>query len=239
MIKKTTARTTGAKAAPKKTAAKKKVAPAAKKKVAPAARKKVAPAARKVARARKRVAPAPKAVGPAPKKVAVGPRPETRDEVFAGVEARASAVGVVLQKGVTKTALKAAEAALGVTLPDDVRAWFLRHDGAKGEAIRGEELLGLRHVVSQWKIWQGLLDKGTFADNRSKPARGVRPDWWNARWIPLTYDGAGNHDCLDLDPAKGGNVGQVIRMWHDDDPRPRVAPTFLDWLWRAPWGAGP
>jgi cell wall assembly regulator SMI1 len=178
-------------------------------------------------------------VAPAPRRGAPGPRPDARDEVFAGVEARASAAGVALAPGATKAALKAAEAALGVALPDDVRAWFLRHDGAKGTlgAIRGEDLLGLRGVVSQWKIWKGILDQGTFAEVRSKPPRGVRADWWNARWIPLTYDGAGNHDCLDLDPAKGGNVGQVIRMWHDDDARPRVAPTFLDWLWRAPWGA--
>ncbi len=40
----------------------------------------------------------------------------------------------------------------------------------------------------------------------------------------------GNHDCLDLNPADGGTVGQIITMWHDDDARKLVAPSFRDWL---------
>ncbi|WP_353931825.1 SMI1/KNR4 family protein [Okeanomitos corallinicola TIOX110] len=49
-------------------------------------------------------------------------------------------------------------------------------------------------------------------------------------WIPLTYDGGGNHCCLDLDPAEGGNLGQIITMWHDDGVRAIIAPIFRAWL---------
>lgn len=45
-----------------------------------------------------------------------------------------------------------------------------------------------------------------------------------------THDGAGNHDCLDLSPAAGGNVGQIISMWHDGDARELLAPSFQTWL---------
>ncbi|MEH2143178.1 SMI1/KNR4 family protein [Nostoc sp.] len=55
-------------------------------------------------------------------------------------------------------------------------------------------------------------------------------DWWSPLWIPLTYDGAGNHDCLDLAPAKGGKVGQIIQMWHDEGERELVASSFQNWL---------
>jgi len=37
---------------------------------------------------------------------------------------------------------------------------------------------------------------------------------------PLTDSGSGDRHCLDLDPAPGGSVGQVILMWHDSPERP-------------------
>jgi|GEM_PF-4118631 len=36
--------------------------------------------------------------------------------------------------------------------------------------------------------------------------------------------------CIDLDPAPGGTVGQVIRRLHDDDRRERVAASFTQWF---------
>ncbi|MEA5478111.1 SMI1/KNR4 family protein [Pseudanabaena galeata UHCC 0370] len=84
-------------------------------------------------------------------------------------------------------------------------------------------------------IWKGLLDSGTFQnedgqDQGCEPDLGVFNVWWSSKWIPLTYDGCGNHDCLDLAPAEGGNIGQIISMWHDDPERKILAPSFRDWL---------
>jgi cell wall assembly regulator SMI1 len=79
-------------------------------------------------------------------------------------------------------------------------------------------------------VWNDLLQGGDFRDAKGNPEAGIKDDWWNARWIPLTYDGSGNHDCLDLDPAPGGNVGQIIGMWHDDAHRALLAPSFTEWL---------
>ena len=46
----------------------------------------------------------------------------------------------------------------------------------------------------------------------------------------MTYNGGGDHHCLDLAPAPGGDVGQIIRMWHDDVARCVEARSFRAWL---------
>jgi cell wall assembly regulator SMI1 len=46
----------------------------------------------------------------------------------------------------------------------------------------------------------------------------------------VTYDGCGNHHVIDLAPAPGGIRGQLLSLWHDDDPRQVVAESFLAWL---------
>ena len=53
---------------------------------------------------------------------------------------------------------------------------------------------------------------------------------WNLRWIPLTYDGAGSHHCLDLDPSADGSVGQLIEIWHDTPERRLVSLGLVAWL---------
>ena len=47
---------------------------------------------------------------------------------------------------------------------------------------------------------------------------------------------SGNHDILDLAPAKGGKVGQILSFWHDDAPRTLEGKDLLSWLAKAEWG---
>ncbi|MEO0414502.1 MAG: SMI1/KNR4 family protein, partial [Verrucomicrobiota bacterium] len=58
----------------------------------------------------------------------------------------------------------------------------------------------------------------------------VRNDWWNKKWIPFTYNGCGDHHCLDLDPSDEGARGQVIRMWHDMAERPVEGGSLGEWF---------
>jgi cell wall assembly regulator SMI1 len=58
----------------------------------------------------------------------------------------------------------------------------------------------------------------------------VKEDIWNSRWIPFASDESGNFLCVDYDPAKGGDIGQVI-LWASDPPYVEViAPSFRAWL---------
>ena len=138
-----------------------------------------------------------------------------------------------LNPGATTQEIAETEALLGVSFPDDVRASYLIHNGQaldSGGLIDGWELLSLENIHDQWSVWKDLLDGGDFAESRSEPRGPIVADWWHPKWIPLTYDGSGNHHSLDLAPAPGGTVGQIIIMWHDDAERPLVAPSFRAWL---------
>jgi cell wall assembly regulator SMI1/predicted DNA-binding WGR domain protein len=217
-------------AAAKKSAAKQ--APAAAKKTAA----KKAPAAAKAKETAAKQAPAPAEATAAQAKPQDGPAGD-HDAAIARIEAKAAAAGVTLAKGASAKEVKAAEKALGLTLPEEVVAFYRRHDGSEDEpAVEGRELLSLSRIVDEWKIWKDLLDQGTFeANDHGRPDPGVQKRWWIAEWVPVTYDGAGNHHVLDLAPAAGGTHGQILSFWHDDDERTLVAKGFLAWLEGAAW----
>lgn len=138
-----------------------------------------------------------------------------------------------LNGGATSRELQETEAFLGVELPEDVRASFRIHNGQRDVAagfIDGWEMLALERVRDEWRVWKELLDSGDFDGIASEPDGPIRSDWWNPKWIPLTYSGSGDHHCLDLSPAAGGTTGQIIVMWHDDPRRPLIAASFREWL---------
>ena len=247
-----------AKPAAKKAAVKKvaKAKPAVKKvaKAKPAVKKvvKATPTAKKVSKAKKAAKARPAVKKVAARKVAkarpAGPsegetragsvrEPEKIAELIVRVEALADEAGVELPPGASAREIARAEKALGVRLPDEVRAWYSAHDGG-GDAyiLEGREFLSLERIVGEWTIWKDLLDSGTFDEARAEPDPGVQDDWWAPEWIPVTYDGAGNHHVLDLAPAEGGTHGQILSFWHDDAQRTIVARSFLEWLAAAEWG---
>jgi cell wall assembly regulator SMI1 len=137
-----------------------------------------------------------------------------------------------VQPGTTEEQLLATEDILGVRFPEDMRASYLLHDGCSNTIgfIHGLDFLSLEAILFQWHVWKDLLDSDTFEGIDSEPDEGVRSDWWNARWIPLTYNDMGDHYCLDLDPAPGGTQGQIITMWHDMPERTLIAKSFEDWF---------
>ncbi|HEU4408845.1 MAG TPA: SMI1/KNR4 family protein [Polyangiaceae bacterium] len=145
-----------------------------------------------------------------------------------------------LARGASGKSIASAERALGLTLPEEVVAFYRRHDGSGDPAaVEGRELLSLSRMVSEWKIWKDLLDAGTFGDNdHGRPGKGVQKKWWVPEWVPVTYDGAGNHHMVALAPAKGGTRGQILSFWHDDASRTVVAGGLLAWLEGATWGEG-
>lgn len=140
-----------------------------------------------------------------------------------------------LNKGATSADFAKLEQTIGAKLPSDFKDFYQVHNGQQegyDGLIDGEELLSTGRIIDEWKVWKGLYDGGDFKDSCSSPDRGVKNDWWHPLWIPITYDGSGNHFCMDLSPATDGRVGQIIRLKHDDDKRKLVADSFAEWVTR-------
>lgn len=123
--------------------------------------------------------------------------------------------------------------ALGYALPEDLVCLLQIHNGQKGDAgwlFDGQEFLSSDRIIDEWKIWKDLLDSGDFDETTSEPQKGIKEYWWSEKWIPFTYNGSGDHYCIDLDPADSGASGQVITMWHDDEERALLAPSLSGWF---------
>lgn len=144
----------------------------------------------------------------------------------------------VLQAGASDAEISELEDFLSMQLPEDVKSSYRIHNGQSGfeyGLINGREFLSLERIKDEWLIWKELFDSGNFQTEEgqeqvSEAAPGIRNLWWSPKWLPLTYDGSGNHDCLDLDPTEGGTVGQIITMWHDAPQREVLALSFRGWL---------
>lgn len=54
--------------------------------------------------------------------------------------------------------------------------------------------------------------------------------WLDRAWIPIADDGNNNHCCLDLNPAAGGHVGQIIKVWNESHLRTVHSKSFREWL---------
>ncbi len=131
--------------------------------------------------------------------------------------------------GATETEIIAVEELLGFEFPKDFRE-SLRISSGTIPLDGAWELLGLNEIFDEWKVWNQLYQSGEFSDFQVEPHGAIKPYWWNPQWIPITYNGAGDHQCLDMDPAPGGRVGQVIQMWHDWEQRKVDADSFTMWL---------
>jgi cell wall assembly regulator SMI1 len=153
------------------------------------------------------------------------------------IEAAAAKAGITLPRGASEKQIAAAEAKLGASFPPELRAFYLAHDGAPDDAMcGGRQLLSLKSIVNQWTIWKELFDGEELEDEGVEPDTGVQERWWIPAWIPVTYDFGGNHDVVDLAPAKRGKLGQVVAVWHDDGARTVEGDDFLSWLEDQTWG---
>lgn len=155
------------------------------------------------------------------------------------LEANAPEIHKSLNDGIGLTELAKLERIAKKELPDDFVNFYSIHDGQEPDAdwlLDGEEFLSANRIVEEYKIWKDLLDNGDFTENgkpvTSEPEAGIKNNWWNPLWIPFTYNGSGDHLCLDLDPAEGGTYGQIIRMWHDDPERTIEAKSISEWIER-------
>ncbi|MFB6457633.1 SMI1/KNR4 family protein [Chitinophaga sp. Hz27] len=143
----------------------------------------------------------------------------------------------ILNPGASYDDIAELETITGIAMPDAFKVFYAIHDGqqvSRAGLVNGDKLLSITEITDEWITWKEMQDNGAFIHNdetlKSEPDTGIKDDWWNSRWIPFTYDGLGNHLCLDFDPAPGGQYGQVIAFWHEDNHREIIAPSFEEWI---------
>lgn len=129
----------------------------------------------------------------------------------------------------TPEAIAAAEAALGCTLPDDYKQFLRIHNGQDEFApwVGLGALLPIEQVApARANIFN---EDGEVDPDDVGP--GIRAVDYLQAWIPISRSSR-NRDylCLDLDPAPGGTVGQILEFVIDFNGRPLVANSFADLL---------
>ncbi len=137
-----------------------------------------------------------------------------------------------LEEGASEKDFKHLENIIGASLPQDFKDIYRLHNGQiSGDAglLDSQEWLSLDAIEEEWSIWKDQYEEGAFKGKKAESDPEVKPDWWNPRWIPFTYDGQGNHYCIDLDPTSHGTRGQVITLWNEGEERMVLANSFSDW----------
>ena len=140
---------------------------------------------------------------------------------------------VSLNAGATETDIKTLEHIIKEKLPEEVISFYKIHNGQKPYSEYGlfdfQELLSMERIADIWSTWNDVL-KSKATVNNSNPEFGIKANWWNPLWIPITVSTGGDIVCIDLDPAEGGTKGQVIEVYHDDDVRTIAANSFSEWI---------
>ncbi|MFT3697737.1 MAG: SMI1/KNR4 family protein [Kofleriaceae bacterium] len=145
---------------------------------------------------------------------------------------RTSAPAFTLPAGASEADIVECETALGVSLPADYRESVAIHDGTKRFLFAHCELKPLTSVVSLWHLFEEVLQE-PLAVPLSEWMRitgPIRLQRWSSRWIPIARTTSADTFLLDLDPAPGGNPGQVIHMTHETSVLRLIAPSFEAWV---------
>lgn len=145
-----------------------------------------------------------------------------------------------LNPGCSNEELTELERRLDCSLPEDLKAFYRRHDGQKGKTTGlffGLPFLSTSALYEQWGVWRELVLEDeeivTEIDSESYPNGAIKPVYINLKWIPLAHDGSGNHLGVDLDPGPAGKVGQVINFGADENRKFVLAASiteFMAWM---------
>lgn len=117
--------------------------------------------------------------------------------------------------GATEEEIGAAEAVMGVELPEDVKDSYRCHNGLPAVLIGWHAALySLGEVVDDWR--ERADDAGDPPEDEWEEDGQIRRDLsWSAGWIPFIGIGSGDVICIDLDPPTPARRGQIIEVSHE------------------------
>jgi cell wall assembly regulator SMI1 len=145
-----------------------------------------------------------------------------------------------LNPGATDAQILEVEKAIGNSLPEQIKESYRIHNGqSSGDLIPSPQpdadessyvLYSTVEMLREWRSWKELADSGEFSGMESGPDQGIKNSWWHPGWISFASNGGGDSMCIDLAPAQGGTVGQIITMNHESSTRQKLANSFAEWL---------
>ena len=106
--------------------------------------------------------------------------------------------------------LSHAEATIGAPMPDGLRDLYRRHNGLNDDDNHGSLFYGMHFVPLA-----ELVDRHSRTAGEPVPVRAADDgidmhDILNPEWITFAHDFGDCSLCVDLAPAAGGTIGQVI-----------------------------
>jgi cell wall assembly regulator SMI1 len=129
----------------------------------------------------------------------------------------------LLQPGATDADLDAFEAQFSVKLPAAFRAlyrWRSGQDEMSFAPLQGNRsFCTLAEVARTKDMLDGMIGYDFDA-----------PRYWRRGWVPFLHNGGGSYLCLDLAAEDGGQPGQLIGFWKQDEDRPVEFPSVDTWL---------
>lgn len=140
---------------------------------------------------------------------------------------------------VPQAVLSETEVLIRRRLPADYVAFAKRHDGQRfmpgvvhgtgtlAPIFQAFDILSVDYAESEWRSMRDWGSETGSHRSSIEVAGPVRALHTHDAWWPFTMvHGSSAHHCIDLDPAPGGTVGQVIVVAKDDDRRAVIAASF-------------
>jgi cell wall assembly regulator SMI1 len=166
----------------------------------------------------------------APVLAATGTVPERWRTIEAWLDEHHPAEVGTFRPPAPSAAIATAEAALGLTLPEEYKAFVGLHDGQQdtGTFVGHTRLLAVGELAEA-KHWLVTLESEHGTTTRDAADPRVAPVGFPPSWVPIASISR-TYLCLDLAPGSGGAVGQIVAYHVDDDDRPLIASSFADLL---------
>ena len=152
------------------------------------------------------------------------------------LQAHAPQVLAGLNPGVAEEALEQKEAAIGAPLPEDFKASYRLHNGSRSRyALMGcPDFYPLSGVAGgEEGVYYDLLQDPHWAESEPgfledllHPPLLIQPVWRHPLWLTFAMDGGDGEWCLDLAPARDGQVGQIMTWDHEVGPERVLFPSF-------------
>ncbi|WP_435018446.1 WGR domain-containing protein [Tundrisphaera sp. TA3] len=151
--------------------------------------------------------------------------------IDAWLKNNAPTLAAKMHPGATPEAIAEAERALALELPEAVRASYLIHDGSGVMRLfPSGDYLSLEQMQGEVRMWKEILAETEFDEPDMEPVGPIQHVHFHPHWIPLTNSGGGDYTVIDLAPAEGGKVGQLVNFSHETGPENLAAAGLAAYL---------